>query len=60
MKKNKMMMTNVKEQKERKGNLLPTQIRTMTCYKRDPSSCQGGYPTTNKTAAVLTTAKIWS
>jgi hypothetical protein len=29
-------------------------------YMIDPSSSQGGRPTTNKTATVLTTAKIWS
>jgi hypothetical protein len=34
--------------------------RTVTCYKSDLSSRQGGRPTTNKTATVLTTAKIWS
>jgi hypothetical protein len=29
-------------------------------WVRNPSSRQGGRPTTYKTAAVLTTAKIWS
>jgi len=33
---------------------------TVTCYKTDPSSCQGGCPTINKIATVLTTAKFWS
>jgi len=37
-----------------------TQKRTVTCYMTDPSSRQGGRPTTNKTATVLTTAKSGS
>jgi hypothetical protein len=40
--------------------ILATQTRTLTCYMTDPSSRRGGCPTTNKTASVLTTAKIWS
>jgi hypothetical protein len=40
--------------------ILLTQIRTVTCYMTDPSSRQGELPTTNKTATILTTAKIWS
>jgi len=34
--------------------------KTVSCYKTDPSSPQGRRPTANKTAAVLTTTKIWS
>jgi len=40
--------------------VLPTQIKTVTCYKTDLSSRQGRRPMTNKTATVLTTATIWS
>jgi hypothetical protein len=40
--------------------ILPTQPRAMTCYKTDSSSRQGGRPMAYKTAAALTTAKIWS
>jgi hypothetical protein len=62
----------LKEKKERKRKLeaknlksvhmyiLPTQTRPVTCYRTDPSSREGGCPTTNKTAIVLTTGKIWS
>jgi len=39
--------------------ILPTQTQTVTCYKIDPSSHQEGYPTTNKTATVLTASKVW-
>jgi hypothetical protein len=34
--------------------------KNVTCYKTDPSFHQGGRPTTNKTATVLTTSKISS
>jgi len=37
-----------------------TQTRAVTCFTTDPSSRQGGRPTTNETATVLTTAKIGS
>jgi hypothetical protein len=37
-----------------------TQTRTLTFYKTDPSSRQGGRPMTNKTATLLTITKIWS
>jgi hypothetical protein len=40
--------------------ILVTQTRTVTFYKTEPSSSQGGNPKTDKTATVLTTAKIWS
>jgi hypothetical protein len=36
-----------------------TQTRPVTCYMTDTSSRQGGRPTTNKTAIVLTTTGIW-
>jgi hypothetical protein len=40
--------------------MLPTQTKSVTCYKADPSSRLGGRPTKTKTAAVFTKAKIWS
>jgi len=40
--------------------ISPTQTRTVTCYVTDLSSRQGGRPTTDKTATVSTTARIWS
>jgi len=40
--------------------ILLTQTETVTCYMTDPSSRQGGRPTTNRTATVFTTAIIWS
>jgi len=40
--------------------ILLTQARTATYYMIDPSYRQGERSTTNKTATVMTTAKIWS
>jgi len=40
--------------------ILLTQTRTVTYKMIDLSSQQGGSYTTNETATVLTTAKIWS
>jgi hypothetical protein len=40
--------------------VLSTQTRTVTCYKTDPSSCQGDCPMRNNNTTLLTTAKIWS
>jgi hypothetical protein len=40
--------------------ILLTQTRTVTYYMTDPFCRYGERPTTNKTATVLTTAKIWS
>jgi len=37
-----------------------TQTSAVTCYVIEPSPRQGELPTTNKTATVLITTKIWS
>jgi len=34
------------------------QTKAVTCYKTDPSFCQGGRPTTDKTKTVFTKANI--
>jgi len=39
--------------------ILLTQARVVTYYMADPSSRQGGCPTTNKIGTGLTIAKIW-
>jgi len=39
--------------------ILPSQTRTVTLYVTDPSTRQGGRPTTYKTKTFCYEAKIW-
>jgi len=60
IKEKRRMKIKLKKIKKNNAHIYCQQTRTVTCYKTDLSSRQGGRPTTNKTAAVLTTSKIWS
>jgi hypothetical protein len=48
------------KEEKRISQMYIADSKTVTSYKADPSSLQGGRPTTDKTTTVLIEANIWS